>query len=174
MPDPQETKRNKPDSGLLPELSPLSPPGELRPREEKEPQVETGREQSPELDERPGFESEPTQEGPSSSPAPMPAVKEETEIGAAKEVENILEEDLREIYAELDPATRQKFKQEGEKTAGTIAILLQATKVKVKKVLSLIKKWLKIIPGLNKHFIEQEAKIKTDKVLAIKRKSQGQ
>jgi len=31
--------------------------------------------------------------------------------------------------------------------------------------------WLKILPGVNKFFLEQEAKIKTDKILALKNKN---
>jgi hypothetical protein len=30
--------------------------------------------------------------------------------------------------------------------------------------LKLIREWLLIIPGVNKYFLEQEAKIKTDKI----------
>jgi hypothetical protein len=35
------------------------------------------------------------------------------------------------------------------------------------KVLTIIKKWLQTIPGISKFFIEQEAKIKTDKITRI-------
>jgi len=50
-------------------------------------------------------------------------------------------------------------------------------KIKARKVLHLIRDWLKIIPGINKYFLEQEAKIKTDKIIELaeqeKQKGQG-
>ena len=83
-------------------------------------------------------------------------------------IENILEEDLEEIYFEMDPATQEKFKIAGEQTTKEIIGLLESAKASFKKVFKLIINWLKIIPGINKFFLEQEAKIKTDKILKIK------
>ena len=37
------------------------------------------------------------------------------------------------------------------------------------KIIDVIKKWLSIIPGINKFFLEQEAKIKTDKIMELKK-----
>jgi hypothetical protein len=39
--------------------------------------------------------------------------------------------------------------------------------VSTKKIFVLIRAWLKIIPGVNRFFLEQEAKIKTDKILFV-------
>ncbi|HZJ41757.1 MAG TPA: hypothetical protein VFD51_01950 [Patescibacteria group bacterium] len=58
----------------------------------------------------------------------------------------------------------------GEDTTAKINLLLNKTKIKVDKIISLIKKWLKIIPGINHFFLEQEAKIKADKIINIKDK----
>lgn len=82
-----------------------------------------------------------------------------------KEVETILEEDLEEVYVQMDPQTQQKFKTEGEVTAKEIVGLLHHVKIKSRKIIKLISKWLSVIPGISKFFIEQEAKIKTDKIL---------
>lgn len=84
------------------------------------------------------------------------------------QVENILEEDLEDIYFNLDEAHQKVFKEEGEKTARQITSLIEKAKATVKTILSLIKRWLLLIPGVNKFFVEQEAKIKTDKILALK------
>ena len=43
--------------------------------------------------------------------------------------------------------------------------MVSAAKVHSKKILKAIVGWLKMIPGVNKFFLEQEAKIKTDKIL---------
>ena len=56
----------------------------------------------------------------------------------------------------------------GEETASKIAQLLEAAKVKTRKIFDLIVKWLRIIPGINRFFLEQEAKIKADKILRLK------
>ncbi|MCX6745484.1 MAG: hypothetical protein NTX00_00525 [Candidatus Parcubacteria bacterium] len=91
---------------------------------------------------------------------------------ALEKIENVLSEDLEEIYFQLPPEKKAEFKARGEEAAGKLAILLSAVKIKVKKVLELIRNWLKLIPGVNKFFLEQEVKIKTDKLLELKEKGE--
>jgi hypothetical protein len=86
-----------------------------------------------------------------------------------KEIESILAEDLEEFYLKLDPETQRQFKIQGEDTARAINVLMHKTKVKIKEIVDLIIKWLKIIPGISKFFIEQEAKIKIDKIMNTKK-----
>jgi len=85
-------------------------------------------------------------------------------------VEKVLEDDLAEIYFKLPKEKQGEFKKKGEVTALKISQLLQAVKVKVKQIFKLIISWLSIIPGVNKYFLEQEAKIKTDRLLALRDK----
>lgn len=82
-------------------------------------------------------------------------------------IETILSEHLDEIFTQMTPAQQMQFKQKGEETATKIEKLLQDVKVKVKEMLNLLREWLRIIPGVNKFFIEQEAKIKTDRILNL-------
>lgn len=84
------------------------------------------------------------------------------------EIENVLEQDLAQIYFDLPPESKQIFKSEGELTARKINALLLETKVAAQKIVTLIVNWLALLPGVNKFFIEQEAKIKADKILAMK------
>lgn len=84
-------------------------------------------------------------------------------------VERILEESLGETYASLPPAVQAKFRAEGERVAGRIAVMLRGARVRAREVLELITGWLKIIPGVNRFFLIQEAKIKTDRILALAR-----
>ncbi|MFA6197944.1 MAG: hypothetical protein WC734_02170 [Patescibacteria group bacterium] len=84
-------------------------------------------------------------------------------------IEHILQEDLAVIYQQLDPKHQAKMKQEGELAATKIDQLIRTAKITAKKVLDIIRHWLKSIPGVNKHYLEQEAKIKTDKILAMNR-----
>ena len=83
-------------------------------------------------------------------------------------VVGILEEGLADVYNKMPADKQQEFKKAGEETASKITKLLKATKVKVKEIFNLILRWLKIIPGVDKFFLEQEAKIKSDRILALK------
>ncbi|MDA3802915.1 MAG: hypothetical protein PF488_03405 [Patescibacteria group bacterium] len=86
-----------------------------------------------------------------------------------KEIDNVLSEGLNDIYLKMSPTNRKEFRVKGEETTKKINDLLGETKVKVKKIINLIKNWLKVIPGVNKFFIEQETKLKTDKIMNIKK-----
>jgi len=83
-------------------------------------------------------------------------------------IEQILEEDFGEIYNNLSPQEQKLFKIKGEEAARSIfQLVYHKSKVKVKKIIKMIKEWLKTIPGINKFFLEQEAKIKADKIVAL-------
>ena len=86
------------------------------------------------------------------------------------EIDNILADGLSETFLALKPDQQKIFKDEGEKTAKKINILLDAAKINVGKIISLVRKWLKLIPGLNRYFLDQEAKIKGDRIIKIKNK----
>lgn len=90
-----------------------------------------------------------------------------TDLVLEKSVENILAAGLDDLYQSLDPTKKIIFKQKGEETALSIVVLLKSVKFKIYEILDLIRNWLFIIPGINKFFLEQEAKIKTDKILQI-------
>jgi hypothetical protein len=85
-----------------------------------------------------------------------------------KQVESILAKDLAEIYLNLAPDKREEFKKTGEETASKINQLLNKTKINVSEIIKLIKKWLSLIPGVNKYFLEKEAKIKAEEIIKMK------
>ena len=107
---------------------------------------------------------------PPAKPAVPPVTKSEEYI----KVENILSEHLDELFLQMTPQQQMTFQQKGEETAGKIEKLLQETKIKVKEILDLIKEWLKLIPGINKFFLEQEAKIKTDRLINLREQKHKQ
>ena len=86
-----------------------------------------------------------------------------------RQVEQIMAAGLEDAYREMTPLQRQEFKIEGEKTAWEIRNLLRAGRAKIKKIFQLILRWLRLLPGVNKFFLEQEAKIKADKIMAMNR-----
>ena len=83
-------------------------------------------------------------------------------------VESVLEENLGDLYASLPENRRAAFKKEGEVVATKIEKIIRSAKVSLKKIIDLIRGWLLMIPGVNKLFLEQEAKIKADKILALR------
>ncbi len=107
---------------------------------------------------RPRFPAAP-QTPAAPSPRPLDPV--------TKEIEDILSEDLGTMYSQLSPEQQAVFKREGERAAAVIRNLIVGVTVKVKSVLDIIRRWLKLIPGVNKFFLEQEAKIKADKIAAL-------
>ncbi len=107
-------------------------------------------------------------EGPSVAPvyqAAAPAAV--TKDPVLKRVEEILEEDLAEAYLQLPPDLRAKFKERGEDVAAAVRRMMTGAKVRAKDVLRLIVSWLRLIPHVNRFFLEQEAKIKTDRIVAL-------
>ncbi|OGF24461.1 hypothetical protein A3H09_00900 [Candidatus Falkowbacteria bacterium RIFCSPLOWO2_12_FULL_45_13] len=90
------------------------------------------------------------------------------QVKQQKQIEKILASGLEEIYLSLTPEKQRQFKKVGEETASKINQLLSKAKVNLGAIVRLIRKWLSLIPGINKFFLEQEAKIKADEIVKIK------
>lgn len=103
-------------------------------------------------------------------PTKIPQVRDEMTV----QIEHIMEEGLKDAFKELSPAEAQEFKIKGEETALQIRNMMRKGKVKVKKIFTLLIEWLKLLPGVNRFFLEQEAKIKTDKIISINRMNHKQ
>jgi hypothetical protein len=85
--------------------------------------------------------------------------------GVLKKVEGLLADGLKELYMSLPEARRAAFKTTGEAVANTITDMIMLGKAKVKEIWKLIGEWLRTVPGVNKYFLEQEIKIKTDRIM---------
>ncbi|MDD5289678.1 MAG: hypothetical protein PHT40_00580 [Patescibacteria group bacterium] len=112
----------------------------------------------------------PEQEAPGAFagiPVPLSAPQPTAKDPVVASVENILEENLADLYINLSPQEQARFKAKGEETTKKIVELLRSAKATFKKIFNLIFGWLKIIPGINKFFMEQEAKIKADKIIKL-------
>ena len=97
----------------------------------------------------------------------MPKVRDDITL----KIEHIMEADLGDAFNVLTPLQQQEFKLKGEQTASLIRELLQQTKIKVKKIFALLVAWLRFLPGIDRFFLEQEAKIKTDQIIALSRQN---
>jgi len=107
---------------------------------------------------------------PKAQPDVVPdLVKEKSET--FKQIEDILSEGLDQTYEELPDDLKKEFREKGEETASKIEELVSQAKVVVYKIVDLIKAWLSIIPGVNRFFLEQETKIKTEKILGMAEKN---
>ncbi len=83
-------------------------------------------------------------------------------------IDKILADGLGDIFLKMSPDKQKEFQVKGEETVKKISLLLNEAKVSVGKIIELIKKWLKLIPGVNKFFLEQETKLKVDKIIKMK------
>lgn len=125
---------------------------------EKIPAPEVIIEKKPEMTEKPVVT-------PAVRPTPMAVPVKDPEL---VKIEKVLEEDLEDFYYSLPPNRQAAFKKRGEETALKIRILIHKTKVNIKKIIHLIRQWLKMLPGVNRFFLEQESKIKADKIVQEK------
>lgn len=109
-----------------------------------------------------------TQAQPSQVPAaaaPVQAQPEKTET--RKQIESILQEGLGPVFLQMDQKERMAFTQAANETASKLEVLVTQFKASAKEVLRLIKVWLAKIPRVNKYFLEQASKIKTDEILQV-------
>lgn len=90
-------------------------------------------------------------------------------LARQKEIDQILSDGLKEIYVNMSADKQRQFKQVGEQTVRVINEMLDESKVKVNKIITLIRSWLSLIPGVNKFFLEQETKIRVDKIMKLKK-----
>jgi hypothetical protein len=154
--NPREVGPVEPDKEIAPSVHEIAPV--LAPEK-----VSSTIEQSSELTEQtePAVSSEQISEAAPPQTTAAPIIKDEV----VKGIEDILSEDLTDLFLKMSPEQQQEFRDEGEATASKIRVLLSETKIKIKNILVLITQWLRMIPGINQFFLEQEAKIKTDKIL---------
>lgn len=83
------------------------------------------------------------------------------------EVEKILEDGVSSFYYSMSAEAQVAFKKKGEETAFEISEMVRTLHVKFKRLIFLISDWLKTIPGVNRFFLEQEAKIKADRIMQL-------
>lgn len=85
------------------------------------------------------------------------------------QIENIMANGLEEAYQTMDAKQQEAFRQKGEEVAHEIETLTTRLKLTARRVIHLLRSWLKMIPGINKFFLEQETKLKTDDIMKFSR-----
>ncbi len=138
--------------------------------QEKSPdQVESVEAKEPKIDEKKVLES--TKEAIATTKTK--AAPKDDKVKTAKtqnqvEIEKIMSEGLEDLYTDLPENRKAEFRVKGEETANNIEKILDSAKVQFGKIVGLIKKWLSMLPGVNKYFLEQESKIKADRIIDYK------
>ncbi len=156
-------------NGNSPEIKPeRAPDAGMEKRESKEMAPSSPEKpRSPETAPIPAAEKPPVAPRPA-PPAPVAPPKDANLV----RIERALEADLGDVYVSLPKNVRLRFKRKGEETAAKINHLIDRARISAKVILKLIRDWLKLIPGVNRFFLEQEAKIKTDRILLIAKERQ--
>ncbi|MBN1585536.1 hypothetical protein JW899_04185 [Candidatus Uhrbacteria bacterium] len=154
-------------------------------RETKVNPVEPDR-SAPDADFREGLETGSESESVLGSEKPKEAVQEESAPVSAlpvslrsvtpsvpakdayqQRLERVLEDGLTDIYLSMPKPQRQAFRVEGERVASRLRQAIDSTRIRASEILETITAWLRMIPGINRWFLEQEAKIKTDRVIQL-------
>lgn len=168
---PKETPKASPEK--VEQAAPSQEVGATEPQEVKEPEArpeqEPRAEQSREQLQGSWLPTVSQHVGKLTERVATPHTKSERLI----EIEKVMSEGLEEIYAVLPVEAQAAVKYEGEVAAAKIEYLIESGKEISKKVLSILRSWLAKIPGVSKFFLEQESKRKTDKIMAIARKTRG-
>lgn len=102
---------------------------------------------------------------PAVQPAQSVPLANDPRTGVLKQVESLLAEGLMQLYQSLPEARRAEFKRRGEEVANKITDMIIFGKEKVKEIWKLIGEWLRMVSGVNKYYLEQEIKIKTDRIM---------
>ncbi|MBI2050254.1 MAG: hypothetical protein HYT31_00435 [Parcubacteria group bacterium] len=163
----------------IPKITPERAGLTLSPQEVQSPQGQEARESEPKREQE--SRAEPRKEQPHKPRLPSVSqhirpLEERVETPTTKserliDVEKIMSENLEGIYSALPPEVQAAVKYEGEVAAQKIEELIESGKSISKKVLEILRSWLAKIPGVNQFFLEQESKRKTDRIMAIARKS---
>ncbi|MBU0645894.1 hypothetical protein KJ611_00220 [Patescibacteria group bacterium] len=150
----------------VPEMPAAEAPREVEVRQEKREKV--GREEGGGEKIQDSEVTQAEQAVQMAAAAPPPLVKDPI----VAQIESVMAEDLTDLFLGLSPEQQAVFQQKGEETASLIKEMIMQAKVNMKKVFELLRDWLRLLPGVNKFFLEQEAKIKADKILGLAKEEQ--
>lgn len=168
-------RRNK--EQLIPIQPHEAPPGAgvevalQPPAEGTTPEQQLPAEQAAVQEAAPGSEHQPAARPAARPQLPTPTAPAAATVKSAtrKEIEQVLSDGLVPMYQGMTAQEQARFRRTGEETAGAIEQLLGTFKATAKIVYQLIRAWLLLIPRVNKYFLEQETKLKTDRIMELQR-----
>lgn len=101
---------------------------------------------------------------------PQPQAPLAPKTQTRKEIEEVLSDGLIPLYQSMTPDEQVKFRNAGDAAAAKIEVMVTTFKATAKKIVDIIRVWLLNIPRVNNLFLEQESKLKTDKILDLQKK----
>lgn len=113
----------------------------------------------------------PTVMAAAPTPVARPTVVAKTPL--REDIEDALADGLQVVYAALTPAQQGVFRQHAERLAVMLEAMIASGKIDLKLAHERIVAWLKLIPKANTFFLIQEAKVKTDAIIALLRQQSG-
>lgn len=78
------------------------------------------------------------------------------------------------MYRSMSPQEQVQFRAKGEQVASGIEQMVATLTATTRRVLQLIREWLMLIPRVNKFFLEQESKLKTDEIMKLQRNKKAE
>lgn len=94
---------------------------------------------------------------------------ESTTDEVLRAVEQTLETGLGDMVNRLPDVAKERFTAKGKEIAMQLTKSVYAGIPQSRVVVELVKAWLLTLPSVNKYFLEQEAKIRTDAIIALAR-----
>lgn len=105
---------------------------------------------------------------------PPTAAPVQPKSATRKEVEQLLSVGLTDVYRSMSPQEQVQFRAKGEQVASGIEQMVATLTATTRRVLQLIREWLMLIPRVNKFFLEQESKLKTDEIMKLQRNKKAE
>ncbi|MBI5466667.1 MAG: hypothetical protein HY975_00415 [Candidatus Kerfeldbacteria bacterium] len=84
-----------------------------------------------------------------------------------RRIEDILAEGLEKTFRSLPAAEQSRFKTVGEQAAVRLTSEVKHRTPRLERLIMIVQSWLRLIPNLNPYYLEQEAKIKVEKILMM-------
>lgn len=95
------------------------------------------------------------------------AVIEQHKDQTLEQIEHVLSDGLKDVYAQLPPNKQRQFRVQGEAAARQIRQMVAGGKPRSYKLVKLVDSWLKLIPNVNRYYLRQETKRKVDRLQEI-------
>lgn len=154
---------------VMKDLLKLQPrPSEVLPASEKK--MEDERPPKPaevvEVPEEPAEIPEKVEHAPTITQVSKPEIKPEKDSMTMK-IEAVLEEGVENDFKNMSPQQQAAFMHEGEELAERLKAMRESGKFDAGLANKQITRWLRGIPDVSALFLEQAAKIKTDKLKSI-------
>jgi len=146
------------------ETAPQEEPSAVELDEQALEQIEAAEKVDEFLEEPEAPAAAPAVEG--EKPAEAPAV-EAPKDELLEAVEKILEKELGVYDQHFVPEVKARFEDKGKEVARELTAKIRKNSAKPRFIHHAIRKWLLTVPRVNKQFVEQTAKIKTDQLLQL-------